>query len=388
MSRFKYVIYVTSTLESSSAGRIDGGCHIGEGRWERNVLDSFVRSGRDTYVTDLNRFWKSGVPIPENLHDYSSVGGISNLIFLGFSPAMRLDIPVKAKYYILNWFNGPDDDWHRRSELGLPKDHNEGELPDAATSFRNFESKNPNSVVATYNFPLRGEQYEKGFGKENTFLVQGPSVPQVFRGSRNFDKEYLLWGSKILWAWAENTSIHPFLSSVFKWCSDVMTKNENLKIRFLLGTAGPLRTTEDVANWFWGLPFSKSLFVHKNRVEFLYSMEWFEVFNILRDTKLIVSPHLGYGGPPYEAAAFGIPIILTSNGHPFMDRNRNSLFDGVLSVYEHYDWTEFGPVLDRLFNDRLFYEKSGSAYMDYVDKYATYDAYLRQIDEICEKRGW
>ena len=388
MCNFKYIVYVTSMLCSSKANRVDGGCHIGEGRWERNVLDAFIKSGRDTYVIGLDTVWTSGVPIPHNLHDYSEIDDLTSTIFFNFNPPMRLDIPVEAQYYILNWFNGPDDDWQRRAALSLPRDRATGELPDAAKDFREFASKNPNNVIATFNFASRARQYEEAFGKENTYLVQGPSVPEVFRGSNNFDKKYLLWGSKSLYGWSEDVAMHPFLQDVFRWCSSVLLKDEDLKIRFLLGTAGPLRTMEEVADWFWKLPFASVLMPYKNRIEFLYSLEWFEVFDVLKETKLIISPHLGYGGPPFEASSFGIPLILTSNGHPFLGSRGELLFKEVLSVNEHFSGTAFCGLLDKLFYDRSFYEKTGNAYLEYVDKYATYAGYLRQIDSICEARGW
>lgn len=363
MHSLRYVVYVTSVVET----RIDGGCYIGEGRWERNVLDALVRDGREVYVPNLAHTWRSPLEIPANLHDYSELNTLDNLVFISHSPPMRLDIPVKAHRYILQWFNGPDDD--------------------ADKEFLSLVRENPNSVVATYNFAIKSTKY-KMFGVDNIEWVQGPAVPRVYREANNFLAPYLLWSSKSLYYWAEDTSQQASLSRIFDWCSSALSYDSSLSLVFLLGTAGPLRTAEEIQEWFWKNKSSGPLRNQKEQVVFLSQVEWFEVSSVLEKSRLIVSPHYGYGGPPYESASFGIPMILSSDGHPFMGEDGSKLFPEVMSTRDRYGGSEFVDSLNKLLKDRALYERVGGAYRDYTDKFATYKAYLEQIDAVSKKRGW
>jgi hypothetical protein len=362
MSSLKYVVYVTSAVET----QIDGGCYIGEGRWERNVLDALVKDGRETYVVDLNSKWNTSLEKPKNLYDYSELKSLDNSVFISHSPPMRLDIPVKAQRYILQWFNGPDDN--------------------ADTEFLEFEKNNPNSVVATYNFAPKIEKYKR-FGEKNIEWVQGPAVPEVWEEHKSFSEEYLLWSSKVLYNFIEGHSIDGLLTSIFQFCSDALNSDVNLKVAFLLGTAGPFSTSEEISKWFWSSKVSSPIRKYKERVEFISQVEWFEVFDVLRKTRLIISPHMGFGGPPYESAAFGIPMVLMSNGHPFMDMNYKNLFPEILTIKNAND-NSFVNILQDLSNNKELYEKTGNAYRNYVKVFGTYKGYLNQLDKVCRKRGW
>lgn len=280
---------------------------------------------------------------------------------------MRLDIPAKAHRYILQWFNGPDND--------------------ADKEFLQLLSDNPKSVIATYNFHIKSEKCRTKFGEQNTRCIQGPAIPQVF-DTDNSSQEYLLWSSKVLYNWSLAPEMHRLLDRIFFWTSLALDKDSNLKVAFLLGTVGPYKKHQDVIDWFWSTPMSRALQSKKERVEFLYNVEWYQVADILKKTRLIISPHLGYGGPPYEAAAFGIPTILTSNGHPFQDRYGNKSFPEVLDVHHDYKDDKFIEYIDKLFTDKSFYQKTGNAYRDYVNKYGTYQAYLNQIDDLSRTMGW
>ena len=363
MTDLKYIVYCTASINSV----IFSDNLRGEGRFERNVLDALVRDGRDVYLTDLKRFWKSSQDKPENLGDYADIKDLTNTVFIGHNPPMRLDIPTKCHRYILQWFNGPDDN--------------------ADGEFLELVKDNPRSVVGTYNFLLKHKQYESKLGVENVRCIQGPAVPQVYQ-TDNFDKPYLLWSSKILWAWMCTPDMSRFLIGLFKWVADVLEKNPQTKLMFLLGTMGGMETKEEVMDWFWASEVSRPLYRLKDRVGIFYQIDWSEVFPVLEQTKLIINPHFGYGGPPYEAGAYGIPIILTKNGHPFQGRNKEKMFPEILEVYEHYSLNEVLPILNKLYYNRTYYSSVGNAYRNYVEKWGTYSAYLRQLDEVCGEFGW
>lgn len=367
----KYVTYTTTWIEDD----ISGGNLIGEGRWERNILDALIRDGRDVYVVPWNntgiyepgspRIWKSPKMKPANLHDYNELSSIEDTLFLGHSPCSRLDIPVPAKYYVLQFFNGPDGS--------------------ASSEFKTLLSKSP--ALVTYNFPRRAAQYEMGFGAENTFCIHGPAVPQVYSGTNNFKAPYLLWISKVLWAWAHDGKMVPILTKIFEWCASALKKDPALKLGFLLGVVGPLKNKTELEEWFWLQKFSAPLVSVKSQVEFFHAVPWNMVDTILKQTRLIVHPWLGFGGPPYETAAHGIPMILCESGHPFQGQNQQPLFPEVISVSSQYD-SSFIKKLDQLFTDEQFYIKIGSAYRAFVNNNGSYAAYLSKLDNICKLKGW
>lgn len=363
MNNLKYVVYCTVGINTI----IRGENLRGEGRWERNVLDALISAGREVYLTDMKRFWRSPNPPPPNLHCYSELTDLTNTVFLGHAPPMRMDIPVKCHRYILQWFNGPDDNAH-------------GE-------FLDLVAKNPGSVIATYNYLLKAKQYESKLHPQNTRCIQGPAIPHTFN-TDNFDKPYLLWSSKQLWEWMRTPSLHPFLIGLFDWVRVILEKNPSTRLAFLLGTMGNMQNKEEVAKWFWNSPVSGPLQHLKSRLDIFYQIEWTDVFKVLEQTKLIMNPHLGYGGPPWEAGAFGIPIILTANGHPFHTVNKDLQFPQVIQIDEHYPLDVLVPVLNRLYSDRDFYTDVGNAYRRHTTNWGTYDAYIRQLDQVCKEYGW
>lgn len=369
----KYVVYVTSYITSE----ISGGNLIGEGRWERNVLDALVKDGRDVYavpwcnsgpyVPGEVRVWRSPLPKPPNLKDYGELTDLTDTLFISHSPTGSLDIPVEAHRYAIQWFNGPDGD--------------------VGGKFKTFIDQRPGSVVATYNFPLRAEQYVKSFGLQNTACIAGPAVDQIYPDVDNFKAEYLMWTSKVLWAWSQTPHMIPQLTKIFAWVTKALKEDPTLKLGFLLGTVGGFKTHQQVVDWFWTCSFAQQLIEVESQVEFQLSVEWNKVDEIFRKTRLVVAPWLGFGGPPYELAAFGVPLILCKNGHPFQDIRNVPLFSEVLTVANEQD-EKFIEHLDKLFRDHDHYRKTGSAYRNFVANNGCYRAYLNQLDQLCRNKGW
>jgi len=374
MINLKYIVNVTGPIFD----RIDGGNLIGEGRWERNVLDALVRDGREVYVVPWKnggtytpgqvRVWQSPEPKPKNLKDFCELEDITNTVFISHSPHGYLDIPVKAHRYILHWFNGPD----------APADK----------EFRDFSNQNSGSVVATYSFLTRTNHYLARIDRQNLVHMHGPTVPKIYFDKNNFREEYLLWSSKLLYSWAEDNRMQKFLIKLFTWCCSVMLEDSVLKLVLLFGSAGRYTTQEEVINWFWNNPVSQPLQKMKERIVFLNRIPWYQVQETLSKTRLVITPHILYGGPPYEAAAFGIPIIMSKQNNPFQSSTHISLFSEVLAVDDSYHNNDFFIFLDRLYRDESFYISTGSAYRNFVSENASYKAYLVDLDKLCKDRGW
>jgi len=84
---------------------------------------------------------------------------------------------------------------------------------------------------------------------------------------------------------------------------------------------------------------------------------------------------------------FGVPVIVGASSSPFHDFHGSMLLPEALTSERNVD-KRFLGLIDKLYTDHTFYRQRGDAYRDYVKRYATYGAYLKQIDALAIKRGW
>ena len=101
----------------------------------------------------------------------------------------------------------------------------------------------------------------------------------------------------------------------------------------------------------------------------------------------MISPAEPLGCTAFEAAIYGIPVIVNNQVNPFMTENYGTFFPEVLTSDRSVSDTFLG-LLNQLQNDHMFYRKHGDAYRTWVKNHASYAAYVRGIEEISAQRGW
>lgn len=350
--------------------QLNEGNFRGEHRWERNVLEACIQQNLETFVTNsCNISSNFNYPLSFRGNINSTFNGENSLFISHGSPFNPhvLDSSIKCNYHISQWFNLPTD---------------------GAKHILNEFIKERKNVVFTTNF--RSGNYLQCL--ENLFPgrcyhIQGPAVPFVDYAAQNFNKKQFFWAYRdAIQLFAERST-----KLLFEWMREQFQKDSELKLVVLLG----LNEKDLLGKWnFSGISSIYETYNalapikdFKDRVIFKDEAHWYEVLDIYRETKLIVSPPRRLGGPPYEASMFGIPIILDKTINPFQDEHGNTFFPEVLRS-DPMITPDFISKLDKLHKDQSVYEHHGNAYRNYVDKNATYSAYINNIQALCTNLNW
>lgn len=368
MNNLKYLVHLTAPVTTT----LDADCHRSEPRVERNILGAALHSGRQVHsTTDI---WRTEAPVPPNLHNglrhdwlHESIMmsyGVNANFYTGYIP----DEALTSKYKIAHFHDGPTNE---------TKDN-----------FLKYHYQNPGSVVATCSF--RAWTYlsrlKEVLGEENVEWVCGPLVPNTSPLHTPFKQNTLLWVFRNFCNYLNDEKMPALFSKIY----DYLNSDPTLKL-VIVAQPNNEETNKalqgDCHSWFFTLPFSQILRPYANRVEVKTHLHWHEMFKLLGQTKLVVSPAEPLGCTPFEAGSYGIPMVLEQKTNPFVDQSSTPLFDGVLTAPAGIS-PQFLDKLDKLFYDESFYNKHGNAYRDFVDQHATYDAYIRKVDEIAAKRGW
>lgn len=152
--------------------------------------------------------------------------------------------------------------------------------------------------------------------------------------------------------------------------------------------------------YVWGFPAFANAFADlRHRVKIHPSIDWSAVLKIYERTKLCVNDPTAFGGPPIEAASFGIPQVgvecsLWHTTDPAAARWRQAPdYDGLSPAFPEFvgiGGVTFGgtgspsvvDVLDNWHRDEVSYRKAGDAYRNYVDETYTYASFVRHLDAL------
>jgi hypothetical protein len=148
-----------------------------------------------------------------------------------------------------------------------------------------------------------------------------------------------------------------------------------------------VRIKQDCRAFFFSFDFTKQLQPYGHQIEVYTAIDWLQVLDLMSKARLIISPAEPLGGPPFEAASYGVPTVLERSTNPFVERGGHLLFPEVLTAPKGFSG-QFFDQLQRLQTDVAFHQKHGRAYQSFVDSHATYGAYVRKLEEISKKRGW
>lgn len=364
----KYLVNLTAPVNTT----LNADNLRGEPRWERNAVDALVSGGRDVHtVLDV---WRSPLPCPNNLHSGIKSEWLDDSIMITYGVPARTHIgDTRAKYYMVQYLDGPT--MQTRDE------------------FLKFNREKPNSIVAMCGFrsfhwlnTLQGV-----LGHENVEFVEGPAVPYVV-DSNNFDKPYLFWAYRNFYDYIDRESSN--MEILFYKINSFLQGDPNLRVALLVHPWGAKRDelmramAGDRSAWFKSLSIGGILGANADRVDIFSELNWHEMLDLMSKTRLIISPPEPLGGPPYEASMYGIPIVLCEDTNPFQDSGRTPFFPELLRVPPRTISNQFINELEHLFRDYNYYSAHGNAYRNYTRDHATYDAWIKQIDLIAQKRGW
>lgn len=365
----KYLAKLTALVTTTF--RADN--HRGEPRWERNAVDALLTQGKIVHST--NRIWHSALEKPANLYDEihqewmdESIQisyGVPHEIYTGHYPDN-----CDPKYRIVQYQDGPSEQ---------TKD-----------TFLKYDRRLPGSIVATCAFKSGNylARLERTLGKQNVEWHYGPTVPEIFPDHDSCSQTNLLWAYRNFCAYAERDPNG--MRKLFNKVAGYMKESPDARLVMLVqpsSHANSLLINKDCRGYFFNFPFTKALTPYKDRVDVLTAINWYEVMEIMSKTRLVISPAEPLGGPPFEAASYGIPIVLESTTNPFCITGGAKLFPEVLTA-AHGISPQFFNQLDRLNSDPAYYRKHGNAYRNFVGQHATYESYVNKLEDIAKQRGW
>jgi len=360
----KYLINLTAPVSTT----ISADSLRGEPRWERNVFAACLKSGRQVHTTAP--VWSTTSEKPSNLHDGLNTEWQDDSVLLTYGVPQNLHIGVKAKYYVVQMLDDP--------------------FANSIEKFNSYLTEKPGSIIAScgYKSWIYMSRIEKAFGSQNVELVQGPVVPYVVGGADNFNKPNLLWAYRNFWDCSEKWPKE--MGKLFSLVESFLAKDLSLKLVITLGAYRPKELSDPVKDgkqWVMSRPFMGRLAKYEDRIDVVSGIHWHEMLELFSQTRLVVSPPEPLGYPPYEAAMYGVPTVLRPDNNPFLNSDRSPLFPEVLTAPEGIS-ARFLELIGRLFTDHPFYRKHGDAYRNYVSEHATYDSYIKQLDEVFKRKGW
>lgn len=347
----KYLIHLSMAINNG----IGGDNLRGEPRFERNLLSAFISSGETIYTTDYPKpIWNSG-QAPDNLKTYTEIGGIKNTVYFSHGAPNHTTIYREAENYIIQQFNVPD--------------------PPIRNTIKAL-MENANLLITT-SFNNNLINLKNDYGDSNVVLIEGPAVPDIVYRGEDSSPYYMLWSYRNFFQF---TSRHPLeVKTIFSWCLSKLLRYENYRVCVVVGDFPEHgKTEEQVTEWFWGLGCVAPLKNHKDRVDVFYNVDWDTMMQLNKHTRVIISPAESAGGPPYEAAINGVPIVLNEKSFPFK-------FSGAIMSGDSVN--DFVGHLESLMSDKYYYSAS-KLYYNYVRERASYSAYIEQIKKEIESRNW
>jgi len=360
----RFVVNITS----ESLGGLPDGNFRGEPRWERNVADALLSGGKTVGCTRSNV-----ASIASSSKQW--VGFVANPskdLVITHSSTETSHHYAGGKYYIYNFFSKP--------HISRPIDEIKGVLGKIGSS----------SVVVTQSFRSSSEfRFMKDTFQDNFRWLGTPAVPVVYSDRSNFSCPALTWSSRMIASEIVNNSASA--RSLFEWIASKMALRSDLILEIITGYQDDyiydIGKSVDIEKWLWSRTEFSPLESFRDRVVIHKSIPWASVLQILSRTKMIISPPKSYGGPPLEAASFGIPTIGLKNESSFHDETGSPMIKNYLWTHGIVD-PLFIEKLDRIYSDKTFYEEAGSEYRACTDQYYSYKAFNTQLDSIITERGW
>lgn len=344
----------------------------GERRWERHVVAALLAAGR--HVSSSHANWTA----PTSHH----WGGVTNTfdgsVFIAEADPEHVRFRGRPSFFVSDAFShmtpGAEDEI-RQAMAAIGRER----------------------VFLTHSFKAHIPQKRLSPDLHDRIRwLPVPAVPCVYWSHDPFAEKTLLWSGR---------AIHLYLMSPLKpvldlldWIRGRLLEDSALKFEILLGEE---RVDQAKADWWvWRFPeFERTFKDLRHRVIVHTSRSWAEVQSAYARTKLCVNAAMKFGGPPIEAAAFGIPVAGTANVSVFHDADPNADEPSLAAfpAFPEYVRVDAGGTeqtmdylggrrlvdqLDVWFHNAVEYNFHGRAYRKFVDETYTYAAFVRRLDEL------
>lgn len=355
----RFVVNLTSPNVTNS---LKGGNYRGEPRWERQAVEALLEHGH-TVHTIMHGAW-NGTPKPDGLH-YGLPADPQNCVCIAhdFQPA---SVPPIFKASIFNMFSI----------------HYFRDMPEKVDEYKNKYGRN---LIYTQGYYQSANERDiiKAAGEPFYEYLGVPGMPKVYEQD-NFGKKKLLWLSRGVHLHAFPGKENPDLTPFIEWVLKRMQKDPELEFVICSGLS---QADMDWQGWkctveerIFESSVMQKLQPVRNRVKVPVNLDWNEILDLMQDVKLSISVAPDrWGGPPVEAAGFGIPYVQMAP--PAMFEHMEGGY--LVSANQH----ERLKIYDQLMDDHSFYRTKGDQYREFVRKHHTYEAFNKRLLEILAARG-
>lgn len=365
----KYAIDILTRAE----GSLEGDNLKGERRWERQAARALLSAER--HVGSLRDAW--GAP---DTPRWDGVVGVDGRTLITQADPGNVRYRPGADKLVSNVFCGLTDDAVREIRLAVAEMGRE----------RVFLSHSFQVHVSLRRLPLDLHDL--------IHWVPVPAVPNVRHDADHFTFKTLLWSARAI-AFRLRDPL-PSILVLLDWIRSCLAEDPTLKFEVMASEERMGQAEADA--YVWGFEaFEHAFRSVRDQVIIHPSTAWLDVMRILERTKLVVSDPTAFGGPPIEAASFGIPVPAT----------KCSLFHEItpeqamwyLADAEYHEKPTKGfpelvviggfryggddphalvDVLDRWHRNADDYHRVGNACRRYVDETYTYASFVRRLDAL------
>lgn len=350
-----------------------GGNFRSEPRWERLALEACISNNMINELYTSGYEWVGGSSVSEKykgkIDSNSSKGAI--LIAQDWNRSTLDGMNYKAA--LLNIFLGP---WDNQIE-----------------EITNIRNKLGGHLYFMVGHPslYRGEMVdskntcshlEKFVPVDNIIPIPLPWIPENCFGDRFLNKS-LFWTSRIVFVQ------QMVESGTIMWALDKLCKDCSLNLRILVGwnpnevkdlvNGNVVMISEDINDYVWKQQIFTKYKSVRNRVRVLYGMEWREILKENELAKLMITHARHYGGPPMEAAMYGVPFVGTT-------KDTGALVDCEDYLFTHSE-EEACTILDRLMDDREFYGNIAKSYNNYAVSTYSFSNFNNNINKFLTSKG-
>jgi len=339
-----------------------------ESRWERQALEACVQSPLVDVVYTLGCSWHGGTAVSSKYKGPLGPNDAADTVLLVQDCNLGWITKYKYKAIIVNIFAGP---WVEQLE-----------------AISEVVAQYGDRFIFSVGFPVlyRNEgamsHLQKFLSKDNIVLLPQPGIPRP-RYKDCFDNKTLLWAWRLIFF--SQITTDPGIT----WALDKLREDDSLDLYILTGwkrnevkdlvDGEVVWITENIEDYFWSREEFKPYIDLRSRVVVEYSLSWGAVLDKYSEAKLLAYCGKYFGGPPLEAATFGVPFVGNSWTHGALVDCPGYL---VASGAE-----EASVLLDRLMVDREFYVEKALSYHQYAVTNYTYASFCKNIYSILEERG-
>ncbi len=365
-------------IQTRAPGALEDDNLKGERRWERQAARALLNAGRQ--VGSIHDSWGS----PDTSLWLGRIGNLSGHTLITQADPGNVRYKPGAEAFVSNVF------------CGL--------APEAeAEVYRAVSEMGRERVFLTHSFQVHValKRLPEDLHDRIRWLP-APAVPCVRRDIDTFKNKMFLWSARAISFRMINPL--PSILNLLEWIRGCLKADPELRFEVL---ASEERMNQDEADrYVWGFPpFAAAFQDVRSQVTIHPSISWSEVQKIFARTKLIVNDPTAFGGPPIEAASFGIPVpgvpcssFHTTTPDEALWREAKGYIDlrpafpEFVSVGDNYrggggrcglvDPCTLVDILDQWNKDGDEYRRIGEGYRSFVEKTYTYAAFVRHLDAI------